>query len=86
MKPHEILGVSETATREEIRKAYKRLSMQYHPDRESGDEDRFVQITKAYAILSKAKCALCNGTGRIREHRGFFTTEKYCPRCWGAEK
>jgi DnaJ homolog subfamily B member 4 len=48
---YKILGVSRTATDEEIRKAYKKLSMKYHPDRPNGDEERFKQINEAYDVL-----------------------------------
>ncbi|WP_243031039.1 DnaJ C-terminal domain-containing protein [Thermus altitudinis] len=50
-----ILGVGREATQEEIKKAYRRLALQYHPDRNPGDkeaEERFKEINEAYAILS----------------------------------
>mgnify|MGYP000017642611 CR=1 FL=1 len=50
-----ILGVSREATQEEIKKAYRRLALQYHPDRNPGDkeaEERFKEINEAYAVLS----------------------------------
>lgn len=49
---YKILGVSKTATDEEIRKAYKKLSMKYHPDRPDGDEEKFKLINEAYNILN----------------------------------
>jgi len=51
---YEILGISRTATQEEIRKAYRRLARELHPD-SSGDpatEERFKEVTAAYEILS----------------------------------
>jgi molecular chaperone DnaJ len=51
---YEVLGVSRGADREEIKKAYRRLARQYHPDvNKSGDaEERFKEINEAYEILS----------------------------------
>jgi molecular chaperone DnaJ len=52
---YEILGVERTATVEVIKKSYRRLALQYHPDRNPGDkaaEDKFKECTEAYGILS----------------------------------
>lgn len=49
-----VLGVSSTATTEELKKAYKALSKKYHPDVNPGDqaaEERFKEISEAYAVL-----------------------------------
>jgi len=51
---YEVLGVSKTATTEEIKKAYRNLAFKYHPDRNQGDtaaEEKFKQINAAYDIL-----------------------------------
>ena len=52
---YEILSVSRNATEEEIKKSYRRLAMQYHPDRNPGDrdaEERFKEAAEAYEVLS----------------------------------
>jgi molecular chaperone DnaJ len=53
--PYEVLGVSKDASEDEIRKIYRQLALQYHPDRNPGNkvsEDKFREITEAFAILS----------------------------------
>lgn len=54
---YEVLGVTRTATAEELKKAYRRLARQYHPDvnKEDGTEDRFKEINEAYEVLSNAE-------------------------------
>ena len=52
---YEVLGVSRDASDEDIKKAYRRLAMKYHPDRNNGDkaaEEKFKQVGEAYAVLS----------------------------------
>lgn len=52
---YEVLGVVRTATTEEIKRAYKRLAIEHHPDRNQDDpsaEERFKECSEAYAVLS----------------------------------
>ena len=52
---YEVLGVSKGADEREIKKAYKRLAMKYHPDRNQGDagaEEKFKEVKEAYEVLT----------------------------------
>lgn len=50
-----VLGVDSNATEEVLRKAYKKLVVKWHPDRYKGAEEKFMEIQKAYEILSNRK-------------------------------
>lgn len=54
---YEVLGVTKEATDEEIKKSYRKLAMQYHPDRNDSPEaeDKFKEISEAYAVLSDSE-------------------------------
>lgn len=52
---YEVLGITRTCTKVEIKKAYRKLAREYHPDVNNGDpqaEERFKEISEAYAVLS----------------------------------
>lgn len=55
---YSVLGISKTATQEEIKKAYRNLAFKYHPDRNPGDKDaeeKFKKISEAYNVLGDEK-------------------------------
>lgn len=52
---YETLGVAKSATTDEIKKAYRKLALKYHPDKTKGDkvaEEKFKEVSEAYAVLS----------------------------------
>lgn len=50
-----ILGVPRTATQDEIKKAYRKLAHEHHPDKKSGNESKFKEVNEAYQVLSDPK-------------------------------
>src|SRR5207244_422589 len=83
---YEILGVERTASEEEIKKSYRRLARQYHPDANQEDpatEEKFKEIAEAYGVLSDP--------GRRRDYDTFGsgtgcrpgTSPERCSRCQG---
>lgn len=55
---YEVLGVARTSQAEEMKKAYRKLALKYHPDRNPGDkvaEEKFKEAAEAYAVLSDAE-------------------------------
>ncbi|XP_063001292.1 dnaJ homolog subfamily C member 16 isoform X1 [Elgaria multicarinata webbii] len=72
--PYRILGVSRTASQADIKKAYKKLAREWHPDKnkDPGAEDKFIQISKAYEILSNEEKRLnFDRYGDVGENQGF---------------
>jgi len=55
---YEVLGVNRDASEKDLKQAYRRLAMKYHPDRNPGDEaaqDRFKEAKEAYEVLSDSQ-------------------------------
>lgn len=52
---YNILGVDKNASPEEIKKAFRKLAHEHHPDKKSGDEAKFKKVNEAYQVLSDAK-------------------------------
>ena len=78
---YEVLGVQRIASKDEIKDAYRKLAMQFHPDRnkEAGAEEKFKEISEAYAVLSDdQKRSQYDNLG----HQGFdqrYTSGRYFP-------
>jgi molecular chaperone DnaJ len=82
---YKILGVGKNASDEEIKKAYRKLARQYHPDRNPGDkkaEERFKEISQAHDVLSdpEKRKAYDRGQGPL----GGFATGHFDPSAFGS--
>ena len=55
---YDVLGVTKSASKDEIKKAYRKLALKYHPDKTKGDktsEEKFKEASEAYHVLSDEK-------------------------------
>ena len=52
---YEILGIDKSASKDEVKKAFRKLAAKYHPDKKTGDEAKFKEISEAYATLGDDK-------------------------------
>lgn len=71
---YDVLGVPKDASDDDIKKAYRKLAMKYHPDRETGDESKFKEVSEAYENIgdaSKRQAYDNRGSPSGFSHRGF---------------
>lgn len=52
---YEILGLQKGASKEEVKKAFRKLAATYHPDKKTGNEEKFKEISEAYSVLGDEK-------------------------------
>ena len=52
---YEVLGISKSASADEIKKAYRKAAVKYHPDKEGGDETKFKEAGEAYDVLKDSQ-------------------------------
>lgn len=52
---YHVLGIERSASQEDVKRAFRKLASKYHPDKKTGDEKRFKEISEAYAVLSDEK-------------------------------
>jgi hypothetical protein len=75
MNDYQLLGVSITATKEEIKKAFRVLALKYHPDRNSGDDEMFKKVSAAHDRLIKGSPMVMSGPTRAT--RTTYTTTTF---------
>src|SRR5690349_20151201 len=83
---YEILGVSKQANEKEIRLAYRKLAMKWHPDKNASEEahEKFVAINEAYAVLSDAENRnIYDKYGKAGlQNQGMMTPEEVQKQFW----
>jgi molecular chaperone DnaJ len=52
---YNILGLEKGASKDEVKKAFRKLAAKYHPDKQGGDEEKYKEVTEAYAVLGDDK-------------------------------
>ncbi len=73
---YQILGVARSASKEDIKKAYRNLAHKYHPDKAGGNEEKFKEINEAYHILiDDSKRAEYDRYGRVFNGNGGFSAQ-----------
>ena len=72
---YKVLSVSEDTTPEDIKKTYRNLAFQYHPDRNPGNEEKMKEINEAYAVLSDERKR--REYDSLRKDYGFFARDHF---------
>ncbi|USN88734.1 MAG: molecular chaperone DnaJ [Candidatus Nomurabacteria bacterium] len=52
---YQILGLEKGASKDEVKKAFRKMAAKYHPDKKTGDEEKYKEVTEAYAVLGDEK-------------------------------
>jgi molecular chaperone DnaJ len=52
---YDILGIEKGAPKDDVKKAFRKMAAKYHPDKKTGDEDKYKEITEAYSVLGDEK-------------------------------
>ena len=76
---YEVLGVSKEASEDEIRRAYKKLAIKWHPDKHVDDkkeaEEKFKEINEAYSVLQKIRITINATKGKYEEDISKYKSE-----------
>lgn len=100
INPWQVLGVHQKMSDEEIHQAFRDLAYKLHPDRPTGNKDKFSELVMAYGLLKTRaarrqfvdlshlygpRCPTCGGTGGKSKAKS-ITEKKYivCKTCFGA--